>query len=59
MAESFSREKMRQASQKEGDNSYVTFLLCDPGWYVYKPEVQNKWDKDIFTNYNIVTLRVF
>ena len=20
------------------------FLLCDPGWYVHKPDVQNKWD---------------
>ena len=22
----------------------MTFLLCDPDWYVRKPEVQNKWD---------------
>ena len=24
-----------------------TFLLCDPGWYVQKPDVQNKWDRCI------------
>ena len=22
----------------------MTFLLCDPGWYVHKPDVQNKWE---------------
>ena len=22
----------------------MTFLPCDPGWYVHKPDVQNKWD---------------
>ena len=22
----------------------VAFLLCDPGWYVHKPDVENKWD---------------
>ena len=38
-AESFSREKLRQAPQKEGGK-----ILCDPGWYVHKPDVQNKWD---------------
>ena len=44
MAESFSREKLRQAPQKKGEKSCVTFLLCDPGWYVHKqPDVQNKW----------------
>ena len=37
--ESFSREKLRQARQKEGEE-----ILCDPGWYVHKPDVQNKWD---------------
>ena len=26
------------------EKSCVTFLLlCDPGWYVHKPDVQNKW----------------
>ena len=24
--------------------SCVTFLLCDLGWYVHKPDVQNEWD---------------
>ena len=29
----------------------MTFLLCDPGWYVHKPDVQNKWEENniIFT----------
>ena len=38
-AESFSREKLRQSSQKQGGE-----ILCDPGWYVNKPDVQNKWN---------------
>ena len=25
----------------------MTFRLCDPGWYVHKPDVQNKWDDNI------------
>ena len=29
VAESFSREKIRQAPQKEGGGE----ILCDPGWY--------------------------
>ena len=37
-AEPLSREKLRQAPQKEGGE-----ILCDPGWYVHKPDVQNKW----------------
>ena len=38
MAESFSRQKSRHAPQKEGGlkKSCVTFLLCDPGWYVQR-----------------------
>ena len=30
--------------RKADEKSCVTFLLCDPGWYVHKPDVQNKWD---------------
>ena len=41
MAESFARENFRQASQKEGGE-----ILCDPGWYVHKPDVQNKWNNN-------------
>ena len=38
MAESFSREKLRHAPQKEGgwEILCVTFLLCDPDWYVQR-----------------------
>ena len=37
MAESFSREKLRQHRRKKVDEkSCVTFLLCDPGWYVQR-----------------------
>ena len=39
MTVSFSREKLRQAPKKEGGET-----LCDPGRYVHKPDVQNKWD---------------
>ena len=44
MAESFSQEKLRQEPQKEGGE-----ILCDPGWYVHKPDVQNKWDDNTHT----------
>ena len=29
----------------------MTFLLCDSGWYVHKPDVQNRWEENsiIFT----------
>ena len=43
-AESFSREKLRQAPQKEGGE-----ILCDPGWYFHTPDVHNKWDGDTHT----------
>ena len=45
MAESFSREKLRQAPQKRGRE-----ILCDPGWYVHNPDVQNKWDDNTHTH---------
>ena len=28
----------------------MTFLLCDPVWFVHKPDVQNKWDDNTHTN---------
>ena len=34
-AESFSRQKLRQAPQKESGE-----ILCDPGWCVHKSDVQ-------------------
>ena len=27
----------------------MTFLLCDPGWCVYKSDVQDKWDNNTHT----------
>ena len=27
----------------------MTFLLSDPGWYVHKPDVQNKWEDNTLT----------
>ena len=44
-AESFSWEKLRQVPQKEGGWE----ILCDPGWYVHKPDVQNKWEDNTHT----------
>ena len=43
-AESFSREKLRQAPQNEGRE-----ILYDPGWYVHKSDVQNKWNDNTHT----------
>ena len=45
-AESFSWEKVRQAPQKEGGWE----ILCDPGWYIHKPDVQNKWEENTLTH---------
>ena len=45
MAGSFSREKLRQAPQKEGGE-----ILCDSGWCVHKSNVQNKWDDHAHTH---------
>ena len=61
MAESLSREKLRQALQKEGvEKSYcVTFLLCDTGWYVHKPDVQNKWDENAHKHTHAAYLKYF
>ena len=28
----------------------MTVLLCDPGWYVHKPDAQNKWDGNRHTH---------
>ena len=28
----------------------MAFLLCDPGWYVHKSDVQNKWDDNTHTH---------
>ena len=28
----------------------MTFLLCDPGWYVYKPDIQNKSEDNTHTH---------
>ena len=58
MAESFLREKLRQAPQKEGGKSCATFLLCDPGWYVHKPDVHNKWDDNTHTQTRVVVVVV-
>ena len=41
-----SREKNKgmYRRRKVDEKSSVAFLLCDPGWYVHKPDVQNKKD---------------
>ena len=53
-AESFSREKSRQAPQKEGREVLCeTFLLRNPGWCVHKSDVQNKWDNNTHTHTHI------
>ena len=32
------------------EKSCVTFLVCDPGWYAHKSDVQNKWDDSTHTH---------
>ena len=48
MAESFSREKLRHAPQKEGgfQKSCVTLLLCDPAGTSNELDVQNEWEEN-------------
>ena len=51
-----------KASNAEGtsnvdEESCVTFLLCDPGWYAHKPDdVQNKWDDNAHIHTHIILL---
>ena len=40
------RNNNNNLRRKVNEKSCVTFLLCDPGWYVHKPDVQNKWEKN-------------
>ena len=45
-----SRKKIQgRHRRRKVEKSCVTFLLCDPGWYVHKPDVQNKWDDNTQT----------
>ena len=43
-AESLSREKLRQAPQKESVEILCDLLPVCPGWFVHTPDVQNKLD---------------
>ena len=47
-----SREKNKgmYRRRKVDEKSCVTFLLCDPGWYVHKPDVQNNWEENTHTS---------
>ena len=35
----------------------MTFLICDPGWYVHKSDVQTKWDDNTNTHTHTHTER--
>ena len=37
----------------------ATLLLCDPGWYVHKSDVQNKWDDSTHTYTHTHSLSLF
>ena len=50
MAESFSLENQGKHRGRKVEESCMSFLLCDPGWYVHKPDVQNKWDDNTHTH---------
>ena len=32
-----------------------SFLLCDPGWYVHTPDVQNKWEENTYNCIDITS----
>ena len=35
--------------RKVDEKSCVTFLLCDPGWYIQRTfDVQNKWEENTY-----------
>ena len=36
--------------RRKVEESCVTFLPCDPGWYVHKSDIQNKWDDNTHTH---------
>ena len=36
--------------RRKVEKSCVAFLLYDPGWYVHKSYVQNKWDDNTYTH---------
>ena len=48
-AESFSGGKLRQTSQKEGEEILCDLLLCNRGWCVHKSDVQKKWNDSTHT----------
>ena len=50
MAEVFSPKNYGKHRRGKVEKSCVAFLLCDPGWYVHKPDVQNKWDDNTHTH---------
>ena len=47
-----SRDKNKDTHlrKKVDEKSCVTFLLCDPGWYVQRTCVQNEWDENTHTH---------
>ena len=49
-----------KASNAEGRwRNPVTFLLCDPSWYVHKSDVQNKCDDDKPTHTHLTIVYEF
>ena len=44
------KNKSKHRRRKVDKKSCVTFLLCDPDWFVHKPDVQNKWEENTRTH---------
>ena len=40
--------------KRKVEKSCATFLLCDPGWCVYKSDVHDKWDDNTHTHTHTV-----
>ena len=44
--------------RKKAEKSCATFLLCDPGLYAHKSDVQNKWDDNTHTRTQVRFVQV-
>ena len=42
---------MAELPQKGGGEILCELFLCYPGWYVHKPDIQNKWDDNTHTQH--------
>ena len=54
-----SREKNEgNHRRRKVEKSCLTILLCDPGWYVHKADIQNKWDDNTHTHTKLHGIKI-